>query len=141
VYGQGVLEGEMRLYAMGYVLTTIIPFQNGKMEGMMTHFSDSVLQMKSTFSGGVQHGLTTVYHDNAQVSTEIMYQQGKMEGPFMCYTREGKLLQKSFYQQGELHGLSIMYKPDGTELKREVYEKGQLIDPKMAPAASPALSP
>ena len=55
--------------------------------------------------------------------------KGKMIGQWICFTKEGRIRQKTNFINNEKHGESIVYHPNGTRLEVMIYKNGKrLVD-------------
>lgn len=72
------------------------------------------------YLNGVLHGVKkTYFKDSGKVEKVAMYTKGLLNGPYLVYNKQGKLIQKLNYKEGKKDGTFTYYYDDGTLLRTE----------------------
>ena len=65
------------------------------------------------YKNGKQEGPWVFYHKNGQLRTKGNYKNGEWEGPWIWYYKNGQLKSKGDYKNGKREGSQVMYHKDG----------------------------
>jgi antitoxin component YwqK of YwqJK toxin-antitoxin module len=71
-----------------------------------------------TYKMGVLNGPKITFSRGIRAK-EVHYTNGLMNGPFIEYNKEGKVIQEIYYKEGKKHGVFSYYYDDGTLLRTE----------------------
>lgn len=66
----------------------------------------------------------TYFFENGEVKARGEYIDGKMEGRWLFYKKDGYLWQEGIFKTSEKHGPWVRYMPDGSIQSRAVFENG-----------------
>ena len=69
----------------------------------------SLLLLTLLFPQKIKDGFVKEYHDNGQLKSEIVYKNGKENGPYTWYWNNGNIAEKGAYKDGLLHGPIKIY--------------------------------
>ncbi len=71
----------------------------------------------------------TTYFANGQVKSEVLFEDGRREGPARRWFADGTLQAEGEYAQGEAEGRWTWYRPDGSvdEARSGLYRAGVLV--------------
>jgi hypothetical protein len=64
----------------------------------------SVVAIEKNFSNGNQNGLTRVYYPSGKLRVKALYGNNRLQGEFVNYDENGKILIKGVYNYGVKHG-------------------------------------
>ncbi len=125
VFVQGVQHGETRCFGPGGVVTAILPYWQGKLDGEARFFNEG------------------------RPARIAVYRDGMLDGPCRDFDADGNVTQDTVYRAGMLHGTVRRYWPDGGLRERTVYRDGQRVEDwqrfdqagKALPAAQAPASP
>ena len=62
-------------------------------------------------------GTVVSKHENGQNWSEVIYEDGKQEGPFTAWHENGKKWQEATYKDGKREGLETEWDKEGNEIK------------------------
>jgi antitoxin component YwqK of YwqJK toxin-antitoxin module len=77
------------------------------------------------YKDNVLQGESKVYYPSGQLSHELLYVNGKLNGPFQEFNSDGKLAKKGTYFDDNFHGIVVFNGPNGTKVKEGKFEKGK----------------
>jgi antitoxin component YwqK of YwqJK toxin-antitoxin module len=77
------------------------------------------------YKDNVLQGESKVYYPSGQLSHELLYVNGKLNGPFQEFNSDGKLAKKGNYLDDNFHGIVVFNGPNGTKAKEGKFEKGK----------------
>ena len=75
------------------------------------------------YKNGLRNGVRVLFYPNGKWKIIEHYQQDKLEGEYMRYDEEGKLLEHGQFHQGQMHGLWNFYYANSTQIKERVHFK------------------
>src|SRR3989338_5986616 len=67
-------------------------------------------------------GISRVWDEEGNLTAEIPYDRGRMQGEASYYRAEGELMKSVSFKNGAVHGTVCEYLEDGTKLYEEIYE-------------------
>jgi len=73
-------------------------------------------------------GKKTEFYPDGSLFSECFYTDGKLHGPSTFYSKNGKLLAKSWFVDGRREGKSFQYYPNGNLYSLQYYKNGSLHD-------------
>ncbi len=110
--------GIWRWYEKGSLIT-LIPYTNGKMNGVVKYYGGGKLyDSEKPFSNGLANGIAKIYYDNGQIKNETPHVNDTIEGGEKEYYESGKLKQETPYSKGKKNGVGKEYYENGV-LKSE----------------------
>jgi antitoxin component YwqK of YwqJK toxin-antitoxin module len=71
------------------------------------------------------NGYAVVYHKNKSVSEKIGFFNGKREGSYYKFFKEGSIKNEGYYLQNKLHGIKLNYFKSGKIYSESNYVNGQ----------------
>ncbi len=96
----------------------------GEKNGQQIYFSpkgDTTLW--ENYKNGILHGPKKTYNKRTKkLEKEAFYVNGLLEGAFIVYNEDGKIIQKLNYKQGKKNGVCSYYYDDGVLLRTENWE-------------------
>ncbi len=110
----GVFEGMAEVFDLNGERAALIPYYQGKKDGVARFFSDGVLCRTTTFMGGQKNGVERLF--SPEGDTTSFYQDDQLHGEEVL-TRHGRVLKRQFYHKGEK--LFLQEFDDGGHLWRE----------------------
>lgn len=134
-YQKGALEGHYERYDTTGRLLALGDYKSGKREGdwlfRKRPYDDSSDIYQGRYHEGVKVGEWKTVADNGQL-TSIRYfdDQGRPQGDYYIYSRDGKLTGVRHYEKGRLDGMLVDYR-DGKVYRRIIYDHGKAIKTKM----------
>ena len=80
---------------------------------------------------GRRHGTYTEYHEGGggKQKKTCSYKDGRLEGEYMEWNREGAMVQKSHYKDGKREGEYVEWDCKGTMVQKAHYKEGKLEGP------------
>jgi len=76
-------------------------FKNSRLDGLYTNYLDGRKWIKSTYKKGFLHGPYTSYYDDGVTKSYVgTYENGKKEGVFYDYNKDGELETETKYENG-----------------------------------------
>jgi len=88
-------------YAAGQLLNTKEYYESGQ------------LRSESVYEPGGRR-VFKEYGVNKKLKGEVVYQNGKLDGPVKCYYEQGQLRSEMFYKDGKLEGVTKEYEKSGS---------------------------
>jgi len=84
---------------------------------------------QGSFKNGKLDGVWVIYRKNGQLAMKGNYENGKLEGAFVGYWDNGQLRSKGNYKDGKKEGVWVGYDEDGTVIKNltGTYKNGKRI--------------
>jgi antitoxin component YwqK of YwqJK toxin-antitoxin module len=86
------------------------------------------LTAELVYQQGLLQGAATYYSLGQAVRT-CTYDEGLLHGEVLDYSLSGVLVQRSFYAHGLLHGVSERYWTNGRLMERQTFEQGRASGP------------
>lgn len=68
----------------------------------------------------------TTYFDNGNIHETYAMQDGKLQGPYLCFNPNNVLIVKMNYHAGQLNGFFYAYSDDGELIQWTRYKNNQL---------------
>lgn len=100
-------------------------YQDGVLHGPAEFYKKDGTFLRTHFQTGQLHGETTFHNENGTVRTQLQFNQGQKEGPFIAYDAFGRIKQVLHYHLNRLEGQMIVYYPSGAILASGSYVQGK----------------
>ena len=81
-----------------------------------------------SFKNGKREGLWVSYHKNGKIGIKEIYKDGKRDGFYEMYYEYGQLLDKGNYKNGKRHGLWEYFNEDGSLKTTETWKDSERIN-------------
>ena len=78
-------------------------------------------EIKKVDGKAVKHGAWTGFYDTGEKQKEGSYKEDKMDGPWTMYHKNGNISTKMVYQEGKLNGLMESFYESGAKKAEETY--------------------
>lgn len=94
------------------------------------YFEDGTMSSHATYHNGKYVGEAVIYFSNGQKNFVQNYDTlGRPEGPYSLFTGDGILRESGNYVQGKKDGKWQTFDKDGKPVSTEFYKEGRLVDP------------
>ncbi|MDR2905586.1 MAG: toxin-antitoxin system YwqK family antitoxin [Helicobacteraceae bacterium] len=114
---------EMRSYYESGALENIIPYKNGKSEGIVKGFYESgKLKSEMPYKNGDRDGISKVYYENGRLKEEI-----PMDGIGKIYYEDGNLEKEIAFKNGTKEGEMKVLRKNGTTWGIFTYKNDKAI--------------
>jgi antitoxin component YwqK of YwqJK toxin-antitoxin module len=84
---------------------------------------------RGSFKDGKRDGPWVVYHKNGQLDEKVTYKNGEPDGPWVKYGKDGQLWYKETYKDGKKDGPWVGFLKDGQLYYKGTYEDGKKDGP------------
>ena len=84
---------------------------------------------QGSFKDGKMEGPWVYYRKNGQLFSKGTYKDGKKDGPYVDYYAIGQLASKGTYKDGNKHGPWILYYENGQLWDKNTYKDGEVDGP------------
>lgn len=119
------ITGILKMHDDGKVKAEM-SFKNGQLDGVSKFYNkNGNIQSEETYIHGERIEVKE-YYENNQISTEMLFKDGKIEGLVKYYYESGALRCTMHYKNGELEGTSKCYYENGNLESEEFYKNGEL---------------
>ena len=125
--GQGVLNGEVRLYSRGR-LDAIIQYVDGKREGPATFFSETGTRlMQVNYRADKLHGQAQYFDPQDRLVRQSLFENDDLSGRTTEFYPSGKPPEIKGYAANLLEGILTRSAEDGKVTERVCYRGGREI--------------
>lgn len=122
LFSDGQLHGPLVQYASPEVLSAVLQYQRGRLEGLGTYYDKGKPRVSIEYRDGVQDGQTILFGDNGNPTSKAEYKAGKLDGPSSWYWPDGTLLRTAQYVDGMLEGELVEYDERGRVTERMIFQ-------------------
>lgn len=117
------------------VLFQIIEYKNGKVDGLIKHFSEEGELLTQYFmKDGEKHGEEVLFYSKAFLDKDVLrpklsitWQQGKIHGKVKTWFSSGKLESEKEFHNNKKNGTSLAWYESGELMLLEEYEEDTLV--------------
>ena len=117
---KGVVDGALTLYSYNQEVSKYL-MKQGMYDGEQSEYNGSEVYL---FKNGVTIAYSS-YHDNKQLKCQISYKNGKQDGEFIVYDKNGKIITTKFLKEGKLEGEVMEDRWNGS-IQRSNYVNNEL---------------
>ena len=106
-------------------------YNEGKLEGVSRRYDEDGNLREEHYKNNVQEGLTRHYYGNTneKKKREIMFKNGKPNGPYKDYYENGVLMTDGFRSDGKYEGMCKTYDQEGRLRVEKSYKNGRQEGP------------
>lgn len=124
-----VLHGNQMLYNEDGDLKSIVPFFNGRKNGLFRqYYSNGKLLSAVRYVNNLKYGVEKVWWANGKLKVFRNWNRGVKCGLCRLYNNEGIITHKCNFKNSKLHGLSIKYTPEGFPETATFYNEGNILN-------------
>jgi antitoxin component YwqK of YwqJK toxin-antitoxin module/Tfp pilus assembly protein PilF len=133
VYKEGKIEGKESQFFRNSNLRYTLENKNESLIGdFVEYYDNGKIYQKFSFTNGNIEGPVKLYHNNQKntVESEGVYVKGKISGEWKYYFKDGKIQKKgAFNSDGKKDGPWVEFSRDGKPLSEETFNDGKLSGP------------
>ena len=124
-----ILHGNQLLYNEDGDVKCIIPFYNGRKNGLLRHYySNGKLMSAVKYVNNLRCGVEKIWWANGKLKMFRNWNKGVKCGLCRLYNNEGIIKQKCNFKNNKLDGLSIKYTPEGFPETATFYNDGNILN-------------
>jgi len=104
--------------------------QKGKEEGVVRFFDEDENLVKICYGNSLNGimGILREYYPNGKLMNEMPYYAKKLNGNGKIYYESGALREKGFFVNGKEEGVFELYNREGKKFKELIFKKGKKIE-------------
>jgi antitoxin component YwqK of YwqJK toxin-antitoxin module len=127
-YLNGKKHGAWTVFHHNGFVKSITSYIDGKKQGSHLELSDrGQLEIKAHYFDDQLHG-EYVRYKFTRIKEEKFYRNGKLDGKYVMFYTNGKILEESNYTDGLRDGIARWYDEDGNITIQYLYEMGERIE-------------
>ena len=110
---QFLLDSTWFFYTPEGALESTIAYRNGKKNGALKKYADSVLVSDEQYVADVKQGPTTTYYPDGKTKSVVVFKDGKEDGKAYEYAEDGRPITISAWRSGVLQRREQVNRLDG----------------------------
>lgn len=122
-----VPHGDQFLYNENGELKSIVPFYNGRKNGVLRRYYDTGTLMSAVrYRNNLRQGVEKTWYETGELKAIRNWKNGKKNGLCKLYSKSGVLTNKCYFKDDDLDGICIKYTPEGYRESVTFYRNGNL---------------
>ena len=122
-----VPHGNQILYNEDGDIKSVIPFYNGRKNGLFRRYYDTGTLMSAVrYRNNLRQGIEKNWYETGELKATRNWVNGKKEGLCKLYSKSGVITNKCYFRDNELDGICVKYTPEGFRESVTIYNRGKL---------------
>ena len=123
---QNIKDGETVNYYPNGIIQSIIPYTNGKVNGIVESFyPNGLTESLGMIINNLQEGVFKYFHSNGRPKSKIVFSNGKPNLVSNCYDKKKNILYCGPFNMG--NGEIYIYSENGDLIQKDHFKNGELI--------------